>query len=296
MKFSKMMLGTVQFGLNYGIANSAGKPTYETVSKIIKAAHEGGINCLDTAAGYGDSEELIGRALTELKLSDKMLIISKVAKVSQQNSSFADAEKFIFDSVKNSLRRLRIDRLAACLFHVESDLQYLEILRKLEDSGLVGGAGVSLDTNTHCTEVITNKLQYLQLPYNIFDRRFDEFFAALPRSGGPNIFARSAYLQGLLLMPEEKIKPPLTSIIPVRRKIEALGNEAGLAMPEICLRFVISNPRISSVLVGVDNIEQLKQNLAIIEQGPLPDGLYHQILTMVPDFEEKIIRPGLWQK
>ncbi|MDD5598133.1 MAG: aldo/keto reductase, partial [Victivallaceae bacterium] len=85
MKFSKMMLGTVQFGLNYGIANSAGKPTYETVREIIKAAYEGGINCLDTAAGYGDSDELIGRALTELKLNDKILIISKVAKVSQQN-------------------------------------------------------------------------------------------------------------------------------------------------------------------------------------------------------------------
>lgn len=293
MKFSKMMLGTVQFGLNYGIANSAGKPTYETVREIIKAAYEGGINCLDTAAGYGDSEELIGRALMELKLNNKMLIISKVAKVSPQNLGFADAENFIHESVKNSLRRLRSDRLAACLFHVESDLQYLEILRKLETSGLIAGSGVSLDTNTHCAEVIASKLQYLQLPYNIFDRRFDDF---LSKATNIHIFARSAYLQGLLLMPEEKIKPPLTCIIPVRRRIEALANEAGLEMSEICFRFVISNTRISSVLVGVDNIEQLKQNLAIIQRGPLPDNLYHQILTMIPDFEEKIIRPSLWQK
>ena len=66
MIFSKMMLGTVQFGLNYGIANTAGKPSYETARDIIKAAYENGVNCLDTAAGYGDSEEVLGRALTEI--------------------------------------------------------------------------------------------------------------------------------------------------------------------------------------------------------------------------------------
>ena len=293
MKFSKMMLGAVQFGLNYGIANTAGKPAYDTAREIIKVAYENGVNCLDTAVGYGDSEEVIGRALTELKLNDKMQIISKVDKVSLHNFTPAEAEKFITASVENSLRRLRIDRLAVCLFHIEADLQYLEVLQKLEQRDLIGGAGISLDTNTHCNEVIARKLKYIQLPCNIFDRRFNDFFSKVPDN--THIFVRSAYLQGLLLMPEEKIKPAFSCIIPIRRKIEGLAQAAGLKLPELLLRFVLTNPKISCVLVGVDSVEQLKQNLAIIERGPLADDLYQQILTTVPAFEEKIIRPGLWK-
>ena len=287
-----MMLGTVQFGLNYGIANTVGKPSYETVRGIIKVAYENGVNCLDTAAGYGDGEEVIGRALTELKLSDKMQIISKVDKVYLHNFTSAEAEKFITGSVENSLRRLRIDRLAVCLVHVEADLRYLDVLQRLEQRNLIGGTGISLDTNTHCNEVIAHKLKYIQLPCNIFDRRFNDFFAKV--ADNTNIFARSAYLQGLLLMPEEKIKPALSCIIPIRRRIETLAKEAGLNMSELCLRFVLTNPLISSVLVGVDSVEQLKENLALIEKDPLPEGLYHQILAAVPAFEEKIIRPGSW--
>jgi aryl-alcohol dehydrogenase-like predicted oxidoreductase len=294
MKFSKMMLGTVQFGLNYGIANTAGKPAYETAREIIKVAYENGINCLDTAAGYGDSEEVIGRALTELRLNDKMQIISKVDKVYLHNFTPTEAEKFITGSVEKSLRRLRIDRLAVCLFHVEADLQYLEVLQKLEQRNLIGGMGISLDTNTHCSEVISRKLKYIQLPCNIFDRRFNDFFAKVPDN--THIFSRSAYLQGLLLMPEEKIKTALSCIIPVRRKIEDLARAAGMNMSELCFRFVLTNPRVSSVLVGVDSVEQLKQNLATIEKGPLSEDLYQQIAAIVPAFEEKIIRPGLWER
>lgn len=294
MKFSKMMLGTVQFGLDYGIANTVGKPTYDTVREIIKTAYENGVNCLDTAAGYGNSEEVIGRALTELKLNDKMQIISKVDKVCLHNFAPADAEKFITNSVENSLHRLCVDRLAVCLFHIEADLQYLEVLQKLEHRDLIGGTGISLDTNTHCNEVISSKLKYVQLPYNIFDYRFNDYFSKVPSY--INIFARSVYLQGLLLMPEENINSALSCIIPVRRKIVDLAREAGISMSELCFRFVLTNPRISSVLVGVDSVEQLKQNLSIIEKGPLPEDLHQQILAAVPQFEEKIIRPGMWNK
>ncbi len=142
MHFSKLMLGTVQFGLNYGIANTAGKPSYETARDIIQAAYESGVNCLDTAAGYGDSEVVLGRALAELKLKDKMHVISKVPGISQQNISERDAERFIVESVENSLARLGIQRLAACLFHVEQDIRHIGILQRLEKKGLIGGAGI----------------------------------------------------------------------------------------------------------------------------------------------------------
>jgi aryl-alcohol dehydrogenase-like predicted oxidoreductase len=295
MNFSKLMLGTVQFGLNYGIANTAGKPSYETARNIIQAACENGVNCLDTAAGYGDSEEVLGRVLTELKLKDKMQVISKVPGITQQNLSESAAERFIVESVEKSLVRLGIERLAVCLFHVEHDIRYIGILKKLEDKGLIGGAGISLDTSQYCENVVAAGIKYVQLPYNILDRRFDTFFP-LAQQEGIAVFTRSVYLQGLLLMPEDKIRESLLEVVPIRRKLACLADDGGMDVAELCMRFVLSNPAITSILTGVDNVEQLRHNLQLLEKGPLPAALYRKVKTAVPLLEENIIRPVLWNK
>ena len=295
MKFSKLMLGTVQFGLNYGIANEGGKPSYETAREIIQTAYEGGVTSLDTAAGYGDSEDILGRALSELQLRDKVQVISKVPPVPQDNPSVAAVEKHITENVENSLKRLRLERLSVCLFHREDDIRYIEVMRKMEQKGLIGAAGVSLDTNRYCDDVLAAKIKHIQLPYNLMDKRFDAFFLAAQQHGIA-IFSRSVYLQGLLLMPEEKIKPSLQEIIPLRRRVEQLAMAAGMEMSELCMRFVLSNPAITSVLTGVDNCAQLRQNLELFAKGVMPLELYRQAQAAVPELEEKIIRPGLWNK
>ena len=294
MIFSKIQLGTVQFGLNYGIANTAGKPSYETARDIIAAAFKGGINTLDTAAAYGDSEKIIGRALAELNLHGKIQIISKVPPIGVQNLSFSEAEKFINESVENSLRRLDLDYLDVCLFHHEMDIKYMDILNKLQSRGLIKGCGVSLDSADCCKEALEQNIKFIQLPYNILDKRFDEFL--LKASKEVKIFARSLYLQGLLLMPEEQIKPFLQEVIPARRKLEQLAKSSGMSMPELCVRFVLSNQAVISILTGVDNLSQLQENLKLIEKGHLPDDLYHEIQRIVPIYPEKIIRPINWNQ
>ena len=103
-----LMLGTVQFGMNYGVANTTGKPSFEAVKAILKTAYDGGVTALDTAPAYGDSEEVIGRALSELGLSERFRIVTKIPKLPDG----CDAEKFIAESLENSLRRLKIRRAA----------------------------------------------------------------------------------------------------------------------------------------------------------------------------------------
>jgi aryl-alcohol dehydrogenase-like predicted oxidoreductase len=201
MDFSKLQLGTVQFGLNYGIANTSGKPAYESARDIIAAAYASGINTLDTAAAYGDSEKILGRALKELDLKDKLQVISKVPPVSDQKLSDYEAEKFINKSIETSLERLGLNSLTAALFHREEDFKYISILKKIEQAGLIKGAGVSIDTNNFCDAILKAGIKYIQLPYNILDKRFDCFF---PEASKANIkiFTRSLYLQGLLVKPE----------------------------------------------------------------------------------------------
>jgi aryl-alcohol dehydrogenase-like predicted oxidoreductase len=295
MIFSKLMLGTVQFGLNYGIANSTGKPSYNTARDIIKAAYECGVNCLDTSPNYGDSEEVLGRALTELGLTDKMQVISKVEHLANLNLSDSETEKYIIKSVENSLKLLRIERLAVCMIHVETDIRYVEILQKLEQTGLIGGAGISLDTDIYCKEVIDRGIKHVQIPYNILDKRYDSFLPEAQKKG-TSVFTRSAYLQGLLLMPEEKIMPAVKDVIPVRRILEKLAAAAGMSMPELCIRFVLSNTAVTSILTGVDNVKQLGQNMQLLEKGPLPDNLFHEVKEAVPMLSENIVRPLLWNK
>lgn len=295
MEFSKITLGTVQFGLDYGIANSDGKPSYEKSRDIVVTAYENGITSFDTASAYGDSEKVLGQIFQELKLKDKVKVVSKVPPVKELNLSLSEAEKMINKSVETSLKRLGIDQLSACLFHREEDFKYIDILRKLETRGLIAGSGVSLDSSKYCEQVIDKDIKLLQVPYNILDKRFDSFWSKA-KAAGIKIFTRSVYLQGLLLMPEENIIPHLQSLIPVRRELERLAEDSSMDMIELCMRYVLCNPAITSVLTGVDSSEQLKQNIELFNKGPLANNLLTKIKKLIPIFPPAIIRPIFWPK
>lgn len=295
MEFSKITLGTVQFGLDYGIANSDGKPSYEKSRDIVVTAYENGITSFDTASAYGDSEKVLGQIFQELKLKDKVKVVSKVPPVKELNLSLSEAEKMINKSVETSLKRLGIDQLSACLFHREEDFKYIDILRKLETRGLIAGSGVSLDSSKYCEQVIDKDIKLLQVPYNILDKRFDSFWSKA-KAAGIKIFTRSVYLQGLLLMPEENIIPHLQSLIPVRRELERLAEDSSMDMIELCMRYVLCNPAITSVLTGVDSSEQLKQNIKLFNKGPLANNLLTKIKKLIPIFPPAIIRPIFWPK
>ena len=112
------MLGTVQFGLNYGIANTSGKPSLDEVKAIFKYAYEHNLTALDTSRAYGDSEEVIGKALTDLGLLDKFFIVTKIPVIPAD----CDPEKFIEQSLCKSRELLRLDTIPVALFHNENDV------------------------------------------------------------------------------------------------------------------------------------------------------------------------------
>lgn len=290
MENSKIVLGTVQFGLAYGIANVHGKPSLDTVCEIIKAACDGGIRTLDTAAAYGDSEAVLGRALARLGLRGALSVVSKISEIKGETD--AQASACIADTLAASLRNLGVERLSACLLHRETDLRFLPLLEDMVGRGLIGEAGVSLDSSRYIREGVPARC--VQVPCNVLDRRFDAFWP-LAMARGTQVFSRSVYLQGLLLMPEEKINPGLSAVVPVRRALATLAHEAGLTLADLCMRFVLSNPAISGVLVGVDTAEQLRENLRIASFGPLPADLLRSIDAVVPELPEAVVRPALWR-
>jgi aryl-alcohol dehydrogenase-like predicted oxidoreductase len=206
-----------------------------------------------------------------------------------------EVEKRINESVETSLKRLGIEQLAVCLFHREEDFEYIDIIRKLETQGLIAGSGVSLDSAEYCKEVLDNNIKFLQVPYNILDKRFDSFWPKA-EAAGITIFTRSVYLQGLLLMPEANIIPHLQKVIPIRRELEKLAATSNMDMAELCMRYVLCNSAITSVLTGVDSNEQLKQNVELFNKGPLPGEILNKVKKIVPFLPEELIRPILWPK
>ena len=291
MQISKLTLGTVQFGMNYGIANTQGKPSFEKVVGILTAAYENGIRCLDTAAGYGDSEIVLGKALKEIGILDSVKIVSKISPV-PAGAAEEEVRAHVRRSLGKSLENLGVPKLYAILFHVEDDVRYLPILRECVADGMAEKAGVSLDSHVpeeakHCDAV--------QVPDNVLDRRFLPFLKEA-HNRGTHIFVRSVYLQGLLLMPEEKIPEKLADIIPYRRKLEQIAATNGMPLSELCMRYLLSIPEIDSVLTGVDSQEQLQANVALAERGALSESVMKEIFAAIPDLPERLIRPCKWNK
>jgi aryl-alcohol dehydrogenase-like predicted oxidoreductase len=296
---SRLMLGTVQLGLPYGIANRTGQPSYQEARDIIACAYEGGVNCLDTAAVYGSSEEVLGRALAELRIADKMIVVSKVHHMAQGLDA-ATAAAIVEESVVQSLKRLRLETLPVCLFHIEGNFAYVETLLRLRERGLVRHVGSSVMTPAATTAIVRSGLaEALQIPTSILDRRFSHPDGGIIRQAadrGIAVFVRSIYLQGLLLMPEEDILAELAEVIPVRRRLEALADEAGMHLSELAVRYVLGLDGVTCSVVGIETLEQMQQNVAMFAKGPLDARLRQAVEAAVPDLPDKILMPNQWSR
>jgi aryl-alcohol dehydrogenase-like predicted oxidoreductase len=295
---SRMMLGTVQFGMPYGVANRTGQPTYRDVLDMITAAVDGGVNCFDTAAAYGTSEEVLGRALRELKLLDRVIVVTKVRVLSPE--VLADAARTaeaIEQSVAESRQRLGLECLPIVLFHRETDGVHLGVLERLKARGWLKHAGVSCDNRPGLARdlVAGGRAAALQLPGNVLDRRHQAtgvFREAAAR--GVAVFIRSVYLQGLLLMPEDVIPAALQEVVPVRRRLAAIAREGGMTLAELALRYMLAQEGVTCVLTGVETVAQVRENVALFERGPLSAGMVKTVDAAVTALPELVLTPGQW--
>ena len=256
----KLVLGTVQFGLQYGV-NSAGRPSEEAVKDILEAAAKGGITTLDTSSAYGNSEEILGECT---KPEEGFKIVSKYPK----------GEKNVGEMFKGSLNRLKVDNLYGYLLH------HFEVYKKnpnvwdefiaLKESGKVQKIGFSLYAPEELQFILDHKSPFdlIQVPFNIFDKKFLPYMKEL-HDKGVEIHVRSTFLQGLFFKDRETLPDKLKPMKKYLLQLNEFTKQSGLSISEIALNYNLQNPYIDGVLIGVDNVEQLKTNLSSVKEMPI---------------------------
>lgn len=261
-------LGTVQFGLTYGIANARGRPDQTEVSHILALARAGGATVLDTAITYGDSETVLGRAgITDWQVVSKLPAIPE---------GLSDITGWMQAQVAGSLVRLGITRLYGLLLHDPTQMHgpgAAAITRALEDiaaQGLATRVGVSIQRPYHDLPAVLAHMTpgLIQAPFNLLDDALvTQGWAARLRGMGCEIHTRSAFLQGLLVM-DPKARPPWFDRWADHWQVWQDWQDAtGLRAPDACLRFVRAQPDIDCCIVGVDSAAQMR---TLLDAGAAP--------------------------
>ena len=253
---NKLIIGTVQFGTNYGINNSMGQVPIEEVSIILDLAYNQGIRTLDTSSAYGSSEVVLGKALKNRDMNFN--IVSKYPK----------SEASVYDTFQNSLDNLGVNSLYGYLVHhFEFYQKYPEIFKEMTDlknEGKIQKVGFSLYNVQQLQYLFDHDVKFdiLQFPYNIFDRQFEPYMSQLADMN-VEIHTRSAFLQGLFFKDTKTLPEKL---VPLKKYLVTLHDycyDADITIEQLSLGYVLANENVKGALIGVDSHHQLEKNLKV---------------------------------
>ena len=301
IEISALSLGTVQLGLSYGINNADGKPSQETANAILNAALEGGINTLDTAGAYGDSEVVIGNWLKTIAPEKRPFIVTKAAGL--DHSSLENLRKDLFGRVKTSKERLGVEQLDLLMLHHFDD--YLcdkenvrIVMQELKASGEVCFIGASAYSHHDYAELADTGFDATQIPLNLFDwKQIENGGLKKLEESGMMVFVRSVYLQGLVFQKPENLAPHMEFARPTLEKFQYLCKKYDLAPATLALSYALSLPGVTSLVLGSEKAEQVEQNLALMEQAvDLSAEQMAEIRELFLDTPEQVLNPGLWPK
>lgn len=288
---NKIALGTVQFGMNYGIANKQGKVPESEAAAILSFARANSIDLLDTAIGYGVSEETLGKLAV-----DDFNVVTKLPPLSAER---VELQAWVEEQVKGSMIRLGVNTLYGLLLHRSQDLQgefgrqLAEALHGLKSKGLVQKIGVSIYDPSELVYVTRLlKLDLVQAPLNLVDRRLETSgWLSQLKEMGIEVHTRSAFLQGLLLMPRAKIPVKFERWSHLWDAWARRLVEVGKTASSICLSYPLSHPEVDRVVVGVDSLAHLS---ALVYEA------HNRIVTDDWAFmsmeDEQLINPSRWSE
>ena len=295
---SELCLGTVQFGMKYGINNKFGQPSERECFEILDLALENGISVIDTARAYGTSELVLGHYIEQKGYHNRLEFISKL-RPNIIEKGVMDKYTIIRNECEDSLKRLHINKLKGYLLHTPEyiyDNEIVNSLQRLKQEGLVENIGVSIYDIKEGFYAIEKGVDYIQLPYNILDQRGEQTgFIEKAKMAGIKIFVRSAFLQGLFMMEINEIPLYLKRAKPYLMDFEKLLHEYDANKIESLLQFIKMNDQIDFLVLGVDTCQQLKEDICYFrKKSVLKEQFNNKLKEQFKDVDEHVILPSLW--
>lgn len=286
---SKISIGSVQFGLDYGINNKKGIMSVQEIKSILEYSYNLGIRNIDTASVYGKSQQVLGKCdISKWNITTKISPIKKKENISEN----------IYSEISKSLDYLKIDSVFSILVHdsmqlLDPDLgnDIFSALELIKKKGLTKKIGISIYDPILLNKIINKykTIDIVQAPLNILDRRlFLSGWINKLKKLGIQIQVRSIFLQGLLLMSYEDQVSKFSKWIHLWEIWNNWLSRSNISSLEACLNYASSIKQIDNIIIGIDSLDQLKQILAIKSDNNFnfPNNFYSN--------DTKLINPSLW--
>lgn len=259
----RLAIGSVQFGMEYGVGGK-GKVPFQEVAAIVSYARQAGIDMIDTAPRYGDSETILGQ------IKDGFVFPRIVTKTPHFPGEWIGPEQigFMETTFRQSLRNLRRNPVYAVLVHLAEDLlkpgseRIYERMQAWKEEGLTEKIGFSVYTGEEIDRVLDRfpGFEVVQLPINVLDQRLVASGHLVElKDAGIEIQARSVFLQGLLLMDPARLPDGLSRFRPALEELRSRWEKLSLTPVAGAMAFIRSIPEIDDAIVGVHSLQQLRE-------------------------------------
>ncbi len=289
---SRLTLGTVQLGMRYGVVNTVGDPGADGARAVLDAAWKADICCIDTARVYGEAEARIGE--WRASRGHAPVLISKLPKLSKAKNP-AEIEALFMQSTA----ALRTHQIDGYLCHSPADLSNRIVRSSLEhllEQGRITCFGVTLYSETELDAALTVPgLGIVQLPISLANPHFAKSGSvAKAAERGILVFARSVYLQGVLLTPPQNLPPWLSPLADPLQRLRNLAREIGVEVSTLALAAVNSIPGIHSIVIGAETPSQLEQSVAALRAAPLQPTVIEEAWSLFKNIPDELSDPSRW--
>lgn len=296
----ELCLGTVQFGMDYGVFNQP-KKDMDYCVRCLDYATQNGIRAIDTATAYGIAEEVTGEFLKKKTVPRNQLFLStKLLPNVLDNVNLSDYESVITENIEKSLKTLHTDYIDAYFFHSSRYIfndEMMEALQVVKRKGLAKEVGVSIYYEDEAVAAMNNPMvQYVQTPYSVFDHRmkkvglFDE-----DKRGNLQVDSRTTFIKGLIRLQEEAVPEHLAKAKPILRKLDEICKKTGYSRIELAIGYVKKEQGINHLVFGIRDLKQLKQDIQAFERE-IPQDVLCKLEQEFSDIDTDIVIPSLWKR
>lgn len=300
LRVSEASLGAVEIGLAYGIPveGKVQKPSEKEAHELLHGALDMGINFIDTARAYGESEEIIGRALKGRR--HEYILASKTLHYADKGLSVQEQMKAVRESIETSLRMLQTDVIDVMQVHnitreVVARGDVLRVLQDAQKAGKIRYLGASVYGVDDPLAVIEDgHYDVMQVAYNMLDRRLEEKVLPLAAEKGVAVTVRSVLLKGALTPRYAYLPDSLAELKAAVAKLEQMVGEECESLPEAAFRFVLTNPAVSTALVGTGKLHNLQRAVEQAAKGPLSETLMAAIRSVTVT-NVNLLNPATWE-